>query len=572
MRAMARRGLLGGLAPGAGWTLAERALATTQRDRGARGSSVGARPDGKTDRAYMLDLLRRMAAPVLSRVALGQLQRDWTPELSPTWDGHDRHRPVAGLPDRLRPGDGRFRRSGSLLSPGSARRKRENRVKGAIGSGLIALATLGPAATAQAPAARTIEAIDRVWSSHAVGFAIAADTQRTVVAYYDANRQLSVAVRARSGGWTYHRLDSWTGWDSHNYVAAAIDADGQIHVVANLHNDPLVYFRTTRAGDPRTLTRIATLVDPARERRMTYPVFLRSHDGTLILKYRDGGSGNGNEIYVAYDLATRRWRPLLATPLADGEGRRNAYFVGPVTGPDGRFHLAWVWRDTPDAATNHDLSYAVSDDLMHWQRSDGRPLDLPLRLDSSEIVDPVPVRAGMINNNSVIGFDRAGRPIITYHKFVADGSTQIFLARREARGWRIAQASRWRGFRWDFGGGGSLASRLIVFGARPGASGQLVTRVIRDGRAIDLVVDDATLAPIAERPARTLADTLRPDLSPPSGMVLNTAACGGSAIAWASRPPNRDQAPRTLTEPTTLYFVSPPGAPHDARCDGVDPG
>jgi len=34
----------------------------------------------------MVDLLGRMARPVLGRMARGQLQREWQPELSPTWD------------------------------------------------------------------------------------------------------------------------------------------------------------------------------------------------------------------------------------------------------------------------------------------------------------------------------------------------------------------------------------------------------------------------------------------------------------------------------------------------------
>ena len=112
---------------------------------------------------------------------------------------------------------------------------------------------------------------------------------------------------------------------------------------------------------------------------------------------------------------------------------RNAYFVGPTPGPDGRFHLAWVWRDSPDAETNHDLSYARSRDLVLWERSDGTPLKLPITLASAEIVDGVPVRGGMINNNTVTGFDANGRPVITYHKFDERGDTQVYLARRDAK-------------------------------------------------------------------------------------------------------------------------------------------
>lgn len=427
---------------------------------------------------------------------------------------------------------------------------------------LAALLAAAPLPAQPAPASTPtpkLEAIDRVWAGHYSRFALVTTATQIVVAYYDANRQLTVATRARGDGasWVYHRLDSWTGWDSHNYVAAAVDPAGQIHVVANLHNDPLVYYRTTRAGDPRSLTRISVMVDAARERRMTYPVFLRDAAGTLLFKYRDGGSGNGNEIYNRYDAAAGRWQALLAAPLTDGEGRRNAYFVGPTPGPDGRFHLAWVWRETPDAATNHDLSYAVSRDLIHWTRADGTPLALPITLRAAEIVDPVPERAGMINNNTVIGFDRRQRPIITYHKFVGDGSTQIFLARFEGRSWHIAQASDWRGFRWDFGGGGSLDSRLFVEGAVPDAPGRLRVRVRRDGAPIDLIVDEATLGRIGERPGDTLAQRLAPMIATPPGMTLNTVEADGAAIAWPTRPPHRDMADADIPEPTTLRLILP---------------
>jgi hypothetical protein len=46
-------------------------------------------PSGAEDRTYMVDLLERMASPVLSRMSRGRLQREWTAELSPTWDGRD---------------------------------------------------------------------------------------------------------------------------------------------------------------------------------------------------------------------------------------------------------------------------------------------------------------------------------------------------------------------------------------------------------------------------------------------------------------------------------------------------
>lgn len=444
----------------------------------------------------------------------------------------------------------------------------------AVGLAVGAFIGLAPGlAQAQAPeserpvAASTIgqiEAIDRVWSGHKVGFALAVGATRLYVAYYDANRQLTVAQRPKSGGaWIYHKLDCWTGWDSHNYIALALDADEQVHVVANLHVDPLTYFRSGKAGDIRTLARVERMVDPGVEGRMTYPIFLRDGAGRLVFKYRDGGSGDGDEIYNVYDEKARRWTPLLRTPLTDGQGRRNAYFVGPVLGPDKAFHIAWVWRETPDASTNHDLSYARSRDLVHWERSDGTPLPLPITLDRAEIVDPVPVDGGMINNNTVVGFDAERRPMITFHKFDAAGNTQIHVARREKAGWTVAQISDWTGFRWDFRGGGSLNSLVLVGPARPDGPGRLVVPVVREGRALEFVLDAGSLKRLEERPAPSLADQLKPRIPVPEGMALNVVEDAGAArtggpryaLAWATNPPNRDRPTFDIPAPTVLRLV-----------------
>lgn len=426
----------------------------------------------------------------------------------------------------------------------------------------VSLALAAPA-TAQAPdaSAPEISAIDRVWSGQSSRFALAVSDTRIFVAYYDANRQLTVASRPReSNDWVYQKLDSWVGWDSHNYIAMTLDAAGQVHVAANMHRDPLVYYRSRIAGDVRTLVREPVMAEAKLERRMTYPIFLRGADGQLVFKYRDGGSGNGNEIYNIYDTATQRWRHLLDVPLTDGEGQRNAYFVGPVLGPDRLFHIAWVWRETPMAETNHDLSYAQSRDLVHWQKADGTPLPLPITLKTAEIVDPVPVESGMINNNTVIGFDPAGAAMITFHKFDAAGNTQIYVARREAKRWRIAQVSDWRGFRWDFRGGGSLDSRLFVQGPVPVGKDRIRVSVIRDGKPIDFLLDAATLRRISEAPGSSLAEQLAPSIAVPSGMTLNTvedAGGSGIALAWPTLPPHRDLPSRDIPDPTVLRLVMP---------------
>ncbi len=434
-------------------------------------------------------------------------------------------------------------------------------------TGLALLLALAAPAVGQAPATLAspqVSAIDRVWAGQSSRFALAVTHTTIFVAYYDANRQLTVASRPRAGSyWVYHKLDSWVGWDSHNYIAMAVDSGGQIHVAGNMHGDPLVYYRSQLAGDVRSLVRVPVMVEPRLERRVTYPIFLHDADGRLVCKYRDGGSGNGNEIYNVYDTASQRWRHLLDVPLTDGEAQRNAYFVGPVLGPDRFFHIARAWRESPMAQTNHDLSYARSRDLIHWERSDGTPLRLPITQRSGEIVDPVPVAGGMINNNTVIGFDPGGAVMITFHKFDAAGNTQIYVARREAPGWRIAQVSDWRGFRWDFRGGGSLESRLFVQGPVPVGADRIRVFVIRDGKPIDFLLDARTLRRISEVSGHLLADRLVPMIPVPEGMTLNTvedAGGSGIALAWPTRPPHRDLPSADIPDPAPLRLVMPGSA------------
>jgi hypothetical protein len=305
--------------------------------------------------------------------------------------------------------------------------------------------------------ALTVDSLDiaPVWAGHPVGFALVTHAPFQFVAFYDDQRRLTVAQRKLDERqWTFHRLPVTTGWDSHNYIALAVDDDGYLHLSGDMHVVPLKYFRTTKPFDASTFERVEKMVG-SEEQRTTYPEFFHGPKGEFLFTYRDGGSGNGNQIYNLYDTKTKTWSRLLDKPLTDGEGKRNAYFDGPIKGPDGYFHLVWVWRETPDAASNHDLSYARSKDLLHWETSTGKPLSLPIRLKDSDIVDPVPEKGGMINGNAKIGFDNLGRITISYHKYDAEGNTQPWTVRLEDGKWKHYQITNWP-YRWDFGGGGTL--------------------------------------------------------------------------------------------------------------------
>ncbi len=312
-----------------------------------------------------------------------------------------------------------------------------------------------------------------VWPGHPVGFCLLTRPPYQFVGFYDAERRMTVAQRKLDDtAWQFTILDEQTGWDSHNYVTIALDAQGFLHLCGNMHCVPLVYFRSAKPFDAASLLRVPAMTE-SEEQQVTYPRFLEGPKGELVFTYRDGRSGSGNQIFNSYDIETKTWRRLLDKPLMDGEGARNAYFHGPVPGPDGYFHLCWVWRESPDCATNHDLSYARSKDLVHWEHSDGTAYTLPITLATAEVVDPVPAGGGMINGNAKLGFDARGSVVIGYHKHDERGYTQAYVARREVDGWHHVVVSDWQ-YHWDFSGGGSIPFDIRIGAPKTAEDGGLV--------------------------------------------------------------------------------------------------
>jgi len=420
--------------------------------------------------------------------------------------------------------------------------------------------------------AETLPAIDEelvigdVWSGQPVNFALVTTGDLQFVAYFDANRQMMVARRTLgSADWQFAALPSVLGWDSHNHLAMALDSAGNIHVSGNMHDVPLIYFRTTRPLDIQSFVQVTTMVGNS-ELSCTYPEFFTGPGGDLVFSYRDGSRGNGNTIFNAYSAQAGAWRRLLDSPLTNGEGLRNTYPVGPVLGPDGFWHLVWVWRDSADAATNHDLSYARSRDLISWEAADGRPLTVPITLADSDIVDPVPAGGGTINNNTKIGFDAQGRPLVAYHKYDAAGSTQLYNARFEGGSWAVHQTSSWS-YRWQFGGFGTIVFEVEVEPARLQADGSLTQNWYHAqyGGRRAFRLDPDTLAAAAEiAPPLPYPTELDQPRAITPGMVVRWQRDGGSRpssgieylLRWETLESNRDLPRDVIPPPTPLVLYA----------------
>ena len=408
--------------------------------------------------------------------------------------------------------------------------------------------------------------VEPVWAGHPVGFCLLTQGRHQYAVYYDANRRMSVAQRTlASGKWRIHKLPSPAaviGWDSHNYVTMAVDDEGTLHLSGNMHCRPLLYWRSAEPYDAASLKPVHRMTG-RNERRCTYPKFLRGPDGRLIFHYRDGGSGNGAEICNVYDVKKKAWRRLLDTPLTDGRGKMNAYHVGPTRGPDGWYHMTWVWRDTPDCSTNHDLCYARSRDLVRWQTAGGKRIALPITPGTKGVVvDPVPPRGGMLNGNGRIGFDGRGRVVLAYHKFDSAGNTQAYNARWEGDRWRIYRTSNWK-YRWYFLGGGSINTeiRLGPVVARPDGKLEQAFRHVRHGSKV-WHLDEESLKPVAtRRPRPSRPAALNRVESTFRDMQVRWARDTGRSptpgvwyvLRWETLPRNRDRPRRgPLPKPSML--------------------
>ncbi|MDR1282642.1 MAG: BNR repeat-containing protein, partial [Opitutaceae bacterium] len=299
------------------------------------------------------------------------------------------------------------------------------------------------------------------------------------------------------------------------------------------------------------------------------PRFIKDTDGSLLFTYRDGRSGNGSNLYNHYNETTKSWTRLLDRPLFDGrrpsgiprpshdtDDMMNAYPDPdcPLRGPDGFWHLSWIWRDTPAAETNHDLSYARSRDLRHWETMDGHPLTLPLSLQTPGVIlDPVPANGGIINGSGKPGFDDKGRVIIAYHKFDDKGATQLYLARAENGAWNTRQITRWT-YRWEPRGNGAIPYDIGHSGVRHDPALGLYISIRNachdNGGWNAWKLDPDTLEPGEKIPAAQVPGYIPPELGhgvrAPLGM--RRAADTGTApsglrylLRWETLPLNRDQ-------------------------------
>lgn len=277
------------------------------------------------------------------------------------------------------------------------------------------------------------------------------DTQ--FIAYYDNDGCLILGKRKLpKGEWILHKTQ-YTGnvSDAHNSISIMVDGDGYLHVSWDHHGHPLRYAKSIaplslELGDKQPMT-------GELEENVTYPEFYKMPNGDLIFIYRDGQSGKGNLVLNRYNVKTKTWNQLQKN-LIDGEGKRNAYAQSCVD-DKGVIHISWVWRETPDVATNHDLCYAKSlNGGITWMNSMGEKYTLPIIAETSEYAALIPQNSELINQTAMTTDSKGNPYIATYWREKNSDIPQYHIVYNKHNEWRVINLN-FRNTPFSLKGGGT---------------------------------------------------------------------------------------------------------------------
>jgi len=238
--------------------------------------------------------------------------------------------------------------------------------------------------------------------------------------------------------------------DAHNCISIAVDGDGYLHMAWDHHNNSLHYCKSVA---PLSLELTPQMpMAGETENKVSYPEFHLLPNGNLLFFYRDGGSGNGNMVINNYDVKTRKWKRLQSN-LIDGETKRNAYWQACVDAA-GAIHISWVWRESPDVASNHDMCYAVSKDGgISWQKSTGEKYQLPITMATAEQICSIPQNNELINQTSICT-DSKNYPYVASYWRGKNNVPQYHIIYNTGKAWEVKDLG-FRKTNFSLSGGGT---------------------------------------------------------------------------------------------------------------------
>ncbi len=200
--------------------------------------------------------------------------------------------------------------------------------------------------------------------------------------------------------------------DNHYNISMGIcESDGTIHLAYDHHNDEMNYRASTvdLVNNPENadwsetaftatlnyLEEGVVLNDATFAGAITYPRFITKPSGDLLFECRTGWSGDGNSHLWEYTGESQSWSYIgeylhgRANGMPTGYVDNCGYINGLHYTPGGtRLHVSLVWRDSPDANTNHDICYAYSDDDGRtWYNTAGKLIGTTGSTDVSKLLN-----------------------------------------------------------------------------------------------------------------------------------------------------------------------------------------
>lgn len=310
--------------------------------------------------------------------------------------------------------------------------------------GCLAMVASAPAQTPlNAAGQATLLPIAPGWAGNTVNVVIFRKSSVTThgdtqfAAFYDQDAKVVLAKRKLDQTQWEIRKTQYTGnvKDAHNDICITVDGKGVLHIAWDHHANALRYARGAAPGSLELGEKLP--MTGKHEDRVTYPEFYNLADGGLLFIYRDGASGSGNLVMNRYDAATGTWQQIQEN-LIDGQRQRNAYSQAAVD-DKGVIHVSWVWRESGDVATNHDLCYAKSaDGGKTWLKSTGEQYTLPITQANAEIAVAIPQKQELINQTSMTT-DAKGRPYIaTYWREKDADIPQYHVAYHDGQKWQVS--------------------------------------------------------------------------------------------------------------------------------------
>jgi len=264
--------------------------------------------------------------------------------------------------------------------------------------------------------AQSITTVGQGWAGNSVNAvifrknSIASWKGSQFIAYYDQDKNVILGKRKLGAKIWITKKTPYQGnaADAHRSISLITDGDGYLHVSWDHHGNALNYAVSKAPGSLDLDDKLS--MTGLKEQNVTYPEFYTLAGGNLLFLYRDGSSGNGNLMLNRYEIKTKKWTQV-QDGFIDGQGKRNAYWQMAVDAT-GLIHVSWVWRESPDVASNHDMCYARSaDGGKTWEKSTGEKYALPITMATAEYAARIPQQSELINQTSMFA-DADGRPFI----------------------------------------------------------------------------------------------------------------------------------------------------------------